>query len=197
MEGKAQVFDFALLLHLLQKFHAVQVLYLFIVVAVEAVYQIEIDVVSLQGFELIVEASFHVLFVAAQPDAHFICDQIAVPRIRLKRLAKDFFRFSLVVDHRGVEIVDAHFVRFSQQLHRCIHVHLIAVFRKTHSSVTQTGDFLSQSRNHSAIDHFLSSPSHGPIPVRATGILYFYTTTKTLLCKTPSVKLFKSLSYSH
>ena len=47
MEGKAQMFDLAFLLHLLQKFHAVQVLYLFIVVAVEAVYQIEVDIIGL------------------------------------------------------------------------------------------------------------------------------------------------------
>ncbi len=48
MEGKAQVFDFAPPASSAAKIHAVQVLYLFIVVAVEAVYQIEIDVVSLQ-----------------------------------------------------------------------------------------------------------------------------------------------------
>ena len=122
-------------------------------VAVEAVYQIEVDVIGLECLELALEQIFHRLLIFTYPDAHLVCQIVGAAVIDFKSFAEDLFRFALVINHSGVKVIDTHVVCLSQQADSSIYIYLFPILWKTHSTKTQTGNFFAQLRDNSAIDH--------------------------------------------
>ena len=106
-------------------------------------YQIKVDVIGFECLKLTLKEIFHLLLILADPDAHLVCQIVAAAIVDFKCFAENLFRFSFMVNHSGIKIVDAHVVCFSQKFYSFLSIYFITVLWETHSAITQTGNLAS------------------------------------------------------